>query len=421
MAVVLPTSDPALVTRFVAGDESALTTLYRQTYDQLLAASGEVLGADLAHFRGRVAENAMLDAWGARSRFESPGALSSYLEEAVKQEAGVQRRKHAALRRHDGQGPSHIAVPSVDEAVNHLVETLRAPAADHEALLAEAREVKKAHTREHVQRVGSRPKWVVPTLLGVAAVAVIILGQRYLDKAGVEAAVDRSFKGENVQTLSAAKGQRGSLTLRDGTKAAIGSDSKLRIPEEFATTQRTIALEGTATFTVTPSSDPQAKAFAVRAGGTTFTATGTVFTLRNFEEDQAIFLQVTDGTVDVTDRERGTTQQVKAGSAIRVGTDGAITPLTGGALDVAMAWTRDTLVFENQPLKTVIPELVRWFSLNAILADESIGDRPVTMRVALSSSGDATKVLTEAANLAIQFGKDDRIEFNDGGVVVPKK
>jgi len=38
----------------------------------------------------------------------------------------------------------------------------------------------------------------------------------------------------------------------------------------------------------------------------------------------------------------------------------------------------------------------------------------VSMRVALASSGDATKALTQAANLTIQFGKDDRIEFNDG-------
>ena len=36
------------------------------------------------------------------------------------------------------------------------------------------------------------------------------------------------------------------------------------------------------------------------------------------------------------------------------------------------------------------------------------------MRIALSSSGDATKALTQAANLAIQFGKDDRLEFTDG-------
>jgi len=415
MAAVLPTPDPTLVARFAGGDESALTALYRQEYDRLLEASGAALGADLAHFRGRVAEKATIDAWEARSRFENPVALVAYLDEAVKQEAALQRRKHASLHRTDSQTASHVAVLDVEDAVPQLLASLHGPAVDHDALRAEARDLQKAHTRERVQRVGGRPKWIVPTLIGVGVLAVMFVGQRVLEKAGVEAAVDRALKADGGQTLSAQKGQRGSLTLRDGTKAAIGSDSKLHIPEAFATTVRTIALEGTATFTVTPSTDPTATPFAVRAGDATFTATGTVFTVRHFADDQVIFLQVTDGTVQVKDREHGTTQEVKAGSAIRIGPDGAMTPLTGGALDGAMAWTRDSLVFDNQPLKTVIPELVRWFGLNAALVDESIGDRPVTMRVALSSSGDATKVLTQAANLTIQFGKDDRIEFTGGG------
>ena len=82
-----------------------------------------------------------------------------------------------------------------------------------------------------------------------------------------------------------------------------------------------------------------------------------------------------------------------------------------------MAWTRDSIVFDNTPLRAVVPELVRWFSLDAVLADSTIGDRPVSMRVALASSGDATKALTQAANLGITFGKNDRIEFRDVSAV----
>jgi transmembrane sensor len=188
------------------------------------------------------------------------------------------------------------------------------------------------------------------------------------------------------------------------------------VPEEFATPKmRTIALEGTATFTVGPAgTGPEALPFSVRAGNATFTANGGVFTVRNFEEDGAVSLDVKEGSVEVKDRETGTAQTVAAGSAITYA-KGAITPLDGVKRDVAMAWTRDSLVFDNQPLKVVLPELVRWFSLNAAIVDPTVEDRPVSMRIALSSSGDATKALTTAANLAIQFGKDDRIEFNDAG------
>jgi transmembrane sensor len=412
MTVVLPTPDASVVTRLVGGDQGALITLYRQSYDALLSAAGEALGPELAHFRGRVAENAMRNVWQERARFANPVAVTAYLEEAVRQEAEIQRRKHASLKRRDGQTSSHITVPGVDEAVQKLEAALAGPAVDHDTLLAEAREVKKAHAREHVQRVGGRPKWIVPTILGVLAVVAIIGLQQYLDKAGVDAAIDRTLKGENVQTLSSGKGQRGSLTLRDGTKAAIGSDSKLRIPEEFATAKmRTIALEGTATFTVAAGTGPEPVDFSVRSGSATFTAKSGLFTVRHYEEDSALYLEVKEGTVTVKDRESGTTQDVAAGSALKI-VGSAMSPLEGVAKDVALAWTRDSLVFDNQPLKVVVPELVRWFSLNAAIADPSVENRPVSMRIALSSSGDATKALTAAANLAIQFGKDDRIEFN---------
>lgn len=413
MSVVLPTPDAALVAKLAGGDETALAAVFRQLYDGLCAAAAEMLGPDIGHFRGRVAEKAMLSAWHARARFQNPIALTAYLEEALGGEVEVQKRKHATFQHRAGNAQKpHVTVPSADEAVEHLLSLLHSPA-DHDKALAEAREAKKAHTREHVQRVGGRPKWIVPTIIGVVAVVGIIAGQRFLDKAGADAAVDRALKGENVQTLSASKGQRGSLTLRDGTKTRIGSDSRLRIPEEFATTQRTILLEGTATFTVVADTSPTANAFAVRAGDYTITAKGTEFTVRHYAEDDAAYVEVTQGSVSVKDRERDTEKEVKAGEALRLGKDGAMTPLEGVARDVALAWTRDSIVFDNAPLKTVVPELVRWFSMDAALADSSLGDRPVSMRVALASSGDATKALTQAANLAIQFGKNDRIEFVD--------
>ena len=419
MTTVLPTPDASVVTRFVSGDENALVAVYRQEYDSLLAAAAERLGTELAHFRGRVAHKAMLDTWQTRERFQNPVALSAFLEEAVRQEADIQRRKHAALHNREGHTRSHITVDSIDEAVTHLLDELHAPAIDHAKAAEEARATKRAHAKEHVERVAGQPKWMLYGGIAVVAVAAIIGVQRFLDKAGSEVAVERALKSDEVQNLTSGKGQRGTLTLRDGTKAAMGSETRLAIPAEFGSTQRTIQLDGTATFTITPSADTKAIPFSVRAGEVTVTATGTVFTVRNYTEDQAVVVQVTEGSVTLTDRSSGTTQSVQAGSAVRFA-KGAITPLDGVARDVALAWTRDSIVFDNAPLKTVVPELVRWFGINAALIDDSIGDRPVSMRIALASSGDATKALTEAANLTISFGKDDRIEFS-GALEAPAK
>lgn len=422
MSVVLSTPDAALAARFASGDENALATLYRQQYDSLLSASRHALGDDLARYRARVAHKAMLDTWAARTRFQNATALGAFLEEAVQQEADVQRRKHAALHHRDGgmDSGSHVTVPDIEEAMRQLLAEVHAPAMDHDAAMAEARAAKRAHTKAHVERVGERPKWIWPTVGAVAVGLGIILFQRWVNRAGEDIAVDRAFKGEEVQTLSSGKGQRGTLTLRDGTKATMGSESRLRVPPEFANTQRTVLIEGTATFAVTPDTAIAAKQFAVRAGDLTVTAHGTVFSVRYYPEDSTAYVQVGEGTVTVHDRVRDKTQELKAGEGLKLASNGTMGPLDGVERDVALAWTRDSIVFDKAPLKLVVPELVRWFGLNAQLADPSIGDRPVSMRVALASSGDATKALTQAANLAITFGKDDRIEFRDAGAVPPE-
>lgn len=412
MPVVLPTPDAALVARFSSGDENALVALYRQEYDSLLAAAGDHLGTDLAHYRGRVAHKAMLDAWDVHERFQNPSAFSAFLEEAVRQEADVQRRKHAALHHREGRARSHVTVPTVDEAVGALLGALHAPEADHAKAVEEAHAAKRAHAREHVERVAPKPRWAMYVGLSVLVLGGIYGLQRFLDKTGTEVAVDRALKSEGVQTLSSARGQRGTLTLRDGTRATMGSDTRLRVPEPFGTSQRTVELDGTATFAVTPSAEAQALPFSVRAGGAIITATGTAFTVRHYvdDRDSAVVVQVTEGSVTVRARAGGSTHAVKAGEAVRF-TRGTVSPLDDVSRDVALAWTRDSLVFDNTPLSVAIPELVRWFALDAVLADSSIAARPVTMRLALSSSGEASQALTRAADLTITFGKNDRIEF----------
>lgn len=412
--VVLPTPDAGVVSRFASGDENALVTLYRHEYDDMLAAAGEYLGQELSHFRARVAHKAMLDSWHARERFRNAVAFSAFLEEAVRQESDIQRRKHAALHHREGRSAAHVSVMSVDDAVEALLAEVHAPVPDPAASAEAARAVKRAHAAEHVERVAAKPKWLLYGVIGAIVLLTIAAGQQLLDRAGSEVAVDRAFKGDDLQTLTSGKGQRGTVTLRDGTIAAMGSETLLRIPSAFATTQRTLELDGTATFTVSPTAASATSAqapFAVRVGAITVTTTGTTFTVRHFPEDSAIVVQVSMGTVELKDRTSGAVQAVNSGETVRF-QNGTFTPIDGVARDVALAWTRDSLVFENTPLARVIPELVRWFGINAALIDASIESRPVSMRLALNSSGEATRALTEAAQLTMSFGKDDRLEFS---------
>ena len=389
-------------------EELELTTSYRTHYDALLAQALDALGGDLEHFSGKIAQQAMLATWRRRAEFTAPAAFTAALADAVKDEAATQRRKHAALHQREGTAKvaPHVATLTVDEAVAQLVATLRAAPLDHEEAVSAARAVRKHHAAAHVQQVGRQRGWMGPAALIVVLGVAIVAGMRWMTAAGVEIAVKKALAADNARTLSASTGQRGNVDLADGTKARIGSDSKLTMPNAFGTTMRTAQVDGSVSFTVAAG---QPLPFTIWAGNAVITATGTKFTVRNFAEEKSVVVGVDEGSVSVHVKEEDAVTSVPAGQAARITPDGKITMIDAAAKDFALAWVRDSLAFTDTPAGVVLSELSRWFALKATLADSSLGTRPVTMRLGLQSSGDAIAAFAKAANLSIGFDKDDKV------------
>jgi ferric-dicitrate binding protein FerR (iron transport regulator) len=316
---------------------------------------------------------------------------------------------------------AHVSVPTVDQAVQELLASLHVEKSDHAKSLGAVKEASKHHAAQHVQKVGSSGGWKKPLALVVVLGGLIFLGLRWVNKSSVEMAVNKALAAEDARTLSSQRGQRGTVDLSDGSKAKIGSDSKLKLPVEFGGTMRTLQLTGTASFAVAAG---QPLPFTVRALNTVITATGTKFTVRAFEEDSTVVVGVEEGSVSVKVKDSDNEKSLDAGKTARVAKDGTISDLDAAAGAAALSWVRDTLEFVNAPVSVVLPELIRWFDLKASLADPSLGSRPVTMRIGLQSSGDALKSMATAANLSIGFDKDDKVVLSDAGAAPatpPKK
>jgi ferric-dicitrate binding protein FerR (iron transport regulator) len=412
MADQLQPLDSAQFSAFKAGDEAALTAYFRTQYDGLLGHAREALGTELAHFSGRVAQQAMLGTWARRAEFSSASGLMSALQEAVVGEAAQQRRRHAALHARQGAGAkAHVAPLSADEAVQKMLADLHPAPTDHAKAVGEVAAARKHSAAQHVGKVGKGMGWKGPVMIGVLAV-VIIFGMKKLNEGGVEVAVTKALAADDARTLSSQRGQRGTVDLSDGSKAKIGSDSKLRLPVEFANTMRTLQLEGTAAFTVAAG---QPLPFTVRAANVIITATGTQFTVRAFEEDSLVVVSVDEGSVSVRVKDKKGSNDVAAGKAISVKPDGTVQPMDDAQRAQLFAWVRDTLSFTDAPVKVVLPELIRWFDLKASLADAALGERKVSMVVGMQSSGDALKILSQAANLSIGFDKDEKVVLSDAG------
>ena len=131
-------------------------------------------------------------------------------------------------------------------------------------------------------------------------------------------------------------------------------------------------------------------------------------------------MNVEEGSVKLTVKDKKGSTDVAAGKAFTVAADGSVQPMDDGARAQMFAWVRDTLSFTDTPVKVVLPELIRWFALNASLADPSLGERKVSLVIGMQSSGDAIKMLAEAANLSIGFDKDDKVVLSDAGTAPAK-
>ncbi len=412
MAELLHSTDLTQFRAFTSGDEPTLVKIYRAHFDAMVAQSREALGPDLAHFSGRVAQQAMLTVWDQRAKYEDLGGLTSALEGAIRDEAARQRRKRGALHHGNtiGAHAPHVAIPTADEAVEQLLAQLHTGPADHEKAQTEAAIARKHHAAAHVQNVGKGRGWVVPVVLVLVLGAVIVAGMRWMGASSEDAAASKALRAEDTRTISAARGQRGSVPLADGSKVRIGSESKIRVPADFGVLIRTLELTGTANFTVAAGNP---RAFVVRAGNASITATGTQFTVRAFALDSAVYIGVDEGSVSVRTMDGGDATTVAAGKSMRMAPDGSVAMLDDAAREVALSWAHDTLVFNNAPVKTILPALMRWYDLQSSVAEPALGERTVSLRIGLQSSGDALKALASEANLAIGFDKGLKVVLKD--------
>ena len=268
----------------------------------------------------------------------------------------------------------------------------------------------RSNTAKHAKQIGNKGGWIKPTLLAIGLGAALWASIYFANIAGANNALDKVMASEDTRKITARPGQRGQVTLSDSTKVKVGSDSRVLVPAAYGTTMRTVDAFGAAEFTVAPGN---LMPFRVRAGQAIIDATGTKLSVRAYPEDSTAAISVTEGSVMVTLREGKGERNVAAGQAVFVAKDGAMSDLTGDAKDAAFSWTRDSLVFANAPVSAVLVELRRWFDSKPTLGDPALGARPVTMRVSLTSSGDAIKALETVAHLVVGFDKKNGMVFGD--------
>lgn len=294
------------------------------------------------------------------SRTPDPGDRSDLAEHwfARMSSADCGFAERAAFARWRGARPEHAAAYA---RVEHLYRRSAALGADPR-WKAMAQAARQGTARRARLRRGLR--WGVP----LAAAAGVVLAVGYL----------RWDPPQPEQRYATAVGERRVLTLDDGSRVVLDTDSRLTV--RYSRKRRQLMLEhGQAQFAVTPQ---PARPFVVDAGGGAVRAVGTRFQVRHTGGPVQVTLLEGVVTVSATDDRDGA-----GGEAARTVT---LAPGQRLSLDArqwrtqrvdpraAEGWTVGELVFDRRPLRELIEEMNRYTVVKIRLGDPGLGDLSVS-------------------------------------------
>lgn len=153
------------------------------------------------------------------------------------------------------------------------------------------------------------------------------------------------------------------LTLADGTRVWLNSQSSIRFPTAFKGKTRTVEISGEAYFDVAKDAR---RPFFVKAGNLTVQALGTQFNIHAYPDEAAAKTTLIQGSVRVV---KGTDSLL-----LVPGQEGESDQPTGLVLnrDVdtaqASAWKDGFFDFDNQDIQSIMRQFARWYDIQIVYA-----------------------------------------------------
>lgn len=171
---------------------------------------------------------------------------------------------------------------------------------------------------------------------------------------------------EPKQFYRTAKGERQSVTLDDGSRIELNTDTALTV--RYSRQGRVVQFErGEAFFTVVHDRDHP---FEVLAGRGRIRDLGTQFDV--LQRGSEISVAVLDGRVDVATTGSQAPRPVNAGYWLAYGTTGELRAAEPFDRDTLMAWREGKLVFRSVALKDMVEQITRYHDVSILVLDPTL-------------------------------------------------
>jgi transmembrane sensor len=202
-------------------------------------------------------------------------------------------------------------------------------------------------------------------------------------------------------TLSNPRGSKViSLTLSDGTRVWLNSESSLKYSTQFVKNTREVEITGEAYFEVAHNAS---KPFHVKKGETDITVLGTHFNVNAYDDEESLKVTLLEGSVKVGN---------KTGSVlIKPGEQARLTPNSkpqtlNPDLEQVMAWKNGRFQFDDADIQTVMKQIGRWYDMQIIYEGAVPKDRFAGMISRYTNLSNVLKILNlSGVNYKIEGNK----------------
>lgn len=235
----------------------------------------------------------------------------------------------------------------------------------------------------------------------IVGLVVAVLGGGsiwYLNRAGEDNKLNSLFHSQDSRKISTASGQRGDITLSDGSKISIGPATKLTIIPDYNKQYRGVMVEGTAAFDVKASSGTPLE---VRAGGGAFVLDEGGFVVRAYPDEDGVIFNLTAGKALV--RAKDTRREVSSPTMLRVAKDSTVGDVDAATVEVATSWSSGKMMLRGTTLRDALPLFDKYYALKFDVKDAKLLDRSVTIEAELDSKQKAITALEKSAYVKFAY------------------
>lgn len=233
-----------------------------------------------------------------------------------------------------------------------------------------------------------------------AIIAIVITGTLFIQKRILNTP-------ENIftQTIEVPQGQRVNLTLSDGTKVTLNSNTKLHFPSNFSGNKRTVVFDGEGFFEVAHNKN---KPFHVLTAKYDIKVLGTTFNVLAYNNSDIFETSLLEGSVCIEDKKTTDNLQLKPKQRVSL-VSGKLTT-TNFETDDDFLWRNGIYVFKNEPLTTVFKKLEQYYQVSIEVKSKMISSYKCTGKFRQKEGIEhIIKVLQKANNFDYQRDEEENL------------